>query len=84
VRDGFGQPSGGIHGTGQDVDDGATGCLAAQPGLDQRPRVRGDVPEDHGRAVDQHHDDVGVDRRHRFESGELVGRQIHMGAVEAL
>ena len=46
--------------------------------------VRDDVAQDDRRAVDQHDDDVRVDRRDRLQGGQLVGGQVHVGAVEAL
>ena len=37
-----------------------------------------------GRAVGQHHDEPVVYAGQRLEQGELVGRQVHVGPVEAL
>jgi hypothetical protein len=43
-----------------------------------------DVAEQHGRAVEQHDHHVRVRPRDRLQSGDLVGRQVHVGAVASL
>ena len=80
----LGEPARGVDRAGQDVGDGAARGLAAEPRLDERGGVRDDVAQHDRRSVDQHDDDVGVGRRDPLQRGDLVGGQVHVGAVEAL
>jgi hypothetical protein len=82
-RDRLGEAAGRVDGTGQHVGDPPTSGLPAEPRLDHRAGVGQDVAQQHRRAVGQHDHDVRVDGRDGVQGRELVGRQVHVGPVEA-
>ena len=80
---GLGQLAAGVDLAGQHVEERARAGLAAQPGPHQALAVAGPAGLDGGAAA-EHDDQPRVGAVHGQQQVDLVLRQLHVAAVEAL
>ena len=84
MRDRLRHPPRRVDAPAEDVDDRPARGLAAEPRLDHRLRMCGDLVEKDGRPVGEDDHDVRIDGCDSLQHGELVVGQVHVGPIEAL